>query len=200
MWAKVATAISRLQAWWESFQQSRRSDRSRPASYALVAAKRASAAGLWLAAVNGVALVVTFSWFGETYLTLKGDCVSRLFTFQALDVARILARWFVVAAAFALIAARLPTMVGMVRNVHQHRFKPPTTAPLQPGQELDGWSEHRVTPVAIVQWGLVIASGAIFGLLLYGLLLAVPLTVESLRMEWAELSCVRAGSAPLGGE
>ena len=125
--------------------------------------------------------------------------------------ARCFAWFFLSAGALALIAARLPTIFGMVRNVHRHRFKPPTTAPLQPGQELDDWSEHRVTIVAFVQWGLVLLSSIAFVGVLYALM-ALPSwwTEENFRKKaWEEFEqkCAAKpdpwrpwrGSAPLGG-
>jgi hypothetical protein len=156
---------------------------AQPASYSLIRVKRAAIIGLWLAGLNGAALVVAFAFMIQSYTSSRGDCETRMFVSDTLGQALFFARIFAVLAIFALGAAGLPTVVGIVRN-YRRRQRDQLLLPLQPGQEFDGWSEGRVGWVAAIQIGLfLLLVGIVFPVVVVSPL-AISAKPDILQQQW----------------
>ena len=168
-------ARDRFRQWWAQYwawdARLRWQDR-RPAHYSLIAVRRATTAAKWLVGLNGAALVLSFSFYIQAYmsiLSIKGDCPSLLFVADAIKGALIFASWFLVAGTLAAIAAGWPSAIGIGRNMLGWRKGRP---PLEPEHEFEGWSEFQVANrVAGQQWILVVVSSVFFFAAVVGVLI-----------------------------
>jgi hypothetical protein len=111
-----------------------------PASYSIISASRASTVGLWFAGISGAALVLSFAFLIQAYLSLKGDCATGEFVADAVFGAKVFILMHMSSGAFALIAAWLPAWTGGCRNYRRRRHNP-QQPPLGSGHEYEGWSE-----------------------------------------------------------
>ena len=198
-WSGAIEMRDGFQRWWSqvgSSQRRRQLDRG-PASYSLVAAKRATTFGLFLAGLSGAALALTSTLFVQSYSLIKGDCVSRRVLAGAVHDAILFGWLFAIASGFALLAAWLPSAIGSARNFNRQLLdqRPP---PIQPGHEFEGWSESRVYWVVAAQRGLLFVA-LLFFLVGLGSPLVSSSNPDVFRKIWEgyERAC-RSGSEPLG--
>ena len=113
----------RLRQWWAQYRawdaRVRWQDR-RPAHYSLIAVQRATTVAKWLVGLNGAALVLSFAFYIQAYLSIyRSKSTDRrwLFVADAIKGAAYFASWFLAAGTRAAIAAGWPSVIGIGRNM-----------------------------------------------------------------------------------
>ena len=115
----------RLRQWWAQYRawdaRVRWQDR-RPAHYSLIAVQRATTVAKWLVGLNGAALVLSFAFYIQAYLSILSikdvRSVRRLFVADAIKGGGVSSRHgFWRAGTLAAIAAGWPSVIGIGRNM-----------------------------------------------------------------------------------
>jgi len=120
--------------------------------------------------MSSAATVLAFAIYIQTYLSImsiKDDCVSQKFIANANLNAVVAVVGFLVSGLLALLAITWPAGWGVGRNLRLS-MKALKLPPLQPGQELDGWSELQVRE-RVVFWQKIMV--AVSSLIFFGLIL-----------------------------
>ena len=161
----------RFRKWWGQHRAWRarlvEQDRQ-PACYSLISVKRTTAFARWILGMSSAATVLAFAIYIQTYLSIlsimsiKDDCVSQEFIANANLNAAVAVVVFLASGLLALLAITWPAGWGIGRNLLRS-MKAQNLPPLQPGQELDGWSEFHVNGrVVFWQKTVVVLSALIF--------------------------------------
>jgi len=136
-----------------------------PARYSLISVQRTTAVARWLLGMSSAATVLAFAIYIQTYLSImsiKDDCVSQEFIANANLNAAVAVVVFLASGLLALLAITWPAGWGIGRNLLRS-MKAQNLPPLQPGQDLDGWSEFHVNGrVVFWQKTVVVLSALIF--------------------------------------
>ena len=144
MWVIAATIrdqLRRRQAQRSALKARLHWQNDRPAHYSLIGLQRATTTAKWLVGLNGAALALSFAFYIQAYLSIlssKNDCPSLLFVADAIKAALFSASFFLISGTLAAVAAGLPSVVGIGRNLLGWTKGRP---PLEPEHEFEGWSE-----------------------------------------------------------
>jgi hypothetical protein len=112
----------------------------------------------WLAGLNGAAVVLAFAYYMQTYLSIlsiKDDCVARLFVADAIKTASMFVIGAIAGGLLAMMALVWPVVVGGARNAARAAKGRPL---LQRGQEFDELSEFQAGWISMPQIILTLFS------------------------------------------
>ena len=113
---------------------------------------------------------------------------SLLFVADAIKAALFFASFFLISGTLAAVAAGLPSVIGIGRNLLGWTKGRP---PLEPEHEFEGWSEFQVeNRVSGPQWFMVMMSSVLFFFMVLGVLIVRVGSNPEKEWHFFELQCL----------